>query len=86
MAGLPTGSVRVSASNVLSQRLASGLGAGDLRWVEECGTSFYKIARKASSLDKAARCFVQPEKKHVEFQSDAHEKLPMSRGQVASGA
>src|SRR5260370_28244549 len=39
-------------SRPLSQRLASGVGAGDVRWIEEWGTAFWKIVRKASSVDK----------------------------------
>ncbi len=39
-------------SRILSQRLASGVGAGDVRWIEEWGTAFWKIVHKASSVDK----------------------------------
>ena len=42
-------------SRILSQRLASGVGAGDVRWIEEWGTAFWKIVHKASTVDKAAR-------------------------------
>ena len=42
-------------SRILSQRLASGVGAGDVRWIEEWGTTFWKIVRKASSVEEAAR-------------------------------
>ena len=38
-------------SRILSQRLASGVEAGDLRWLERWGTASWKIARKASSVD-----------------------------------
>ena len=39
-------------SRILWQRLAPGVGAGDVRWIEEWGTAFWKIVRKASSVDK----------------------------------
>jgi hypothetical protein len=42
-------------SRTLSQRLASGVGAGNVRWIEEPGVAFWKIVRKASTVDKAAR-------------------------------
>jgi hypothetical protein len=41
-------------SRILSQRLASGVGAGIVRWIEEQRTAFREIVRKASSVDKAA--------------------------------
>jgi hypothetical protein len=28
------------------------VGAGDVRWIKEWGTAFWKIARKASSVDQ----------------------------------
>src|SRR5437660_1104559 len=39
-------------SRILSQRLASGVGARDLRWIEEWRTAFWKIVRKASTVEK----------------------------------
>jgi hypothetical protein len=42
-------------SRILSQRLASGVGAGIVRWIEEQRISFREIVRQASVLDKAAR-------------------------------
>jgi hypothetical protein len=42
-------------SGILSQRLASGVGAGNVLGIEEWGTAFWKIVRKASTVDKAAR-------------------------------
>ncbi len=41
----------ISLSRILWQRLAPGVGAG-VRWTEEWGTAFWKIVRKASSVDK----------------------------------
>jgi hypothetical protein len=31
------------------------VGAGNVRWIEEPGVAFWKIVRKASTVDKAAR-------------------------------
>jgi hypothetical protein len=42
-------------SRILSRRLASGVGAGDLRWIEEWGTAFWKIVRKASTVEGVPR-------------------------------
>src|SRR6267143_847841 len=42
-------------SRSLSQRLASGVGAGDVQWIEESRTAFWEIVRKASSVDNTAR-------------------------------
>jgi hypothetical protein len=42
-------------SRILLQRLASGVGARDQRWVEEWRSAFWEIVRKASTVDKAAR-------------------------------
>jgi hypothetical protein len=42
-------------SRSLSQRLASGVGARDVRWIEKCGTPFWKIERKALSVGKSLR-------------------------------
>src|ERR1700720_1251618 len=42
-------------SRLLSQRLASGVGAGNVRWIKEGRTAFWEIVRKASSVNKAAR-------------------------------
>jgi hypothetical protein len=42
-------------SRILSQRLASGVGAGDLRWIEEWGTAFWKIVGKASTVEGTPR-------------------------------
>ena len=41
----------ISLSRILSQRLAPGVGAGDVYWVKEWGSAFWKIVRKASSVD-----------------------------------
>jgi hypothetical protein len=45
-------------SRILSQRLASGVGSGDLRWIEEWNTALWKIVRKASTVEGAARADV----------------------------
>jgi hypothetical protein len=42
-------------SRILSQRLASGMGASDLCWIGESRTAFGEIVRNASIIDKAAR-------------------------------
>jgi heme a synthase len=39
-------------SRILWQRLAAGVGAGNLRGIEEWKTEFWKIVRKASSVDQ----------------------------------
>jgi hypothetical protein len=45
----------ISMSRILLQRLASGVGASDQRWIEEGRNSFWEIVLKASTVDKAAR-------------------------------
>jgi hypothetical protein len=45
----------ISMSRILWQRLAPGVGAGDVRWIEWWGTAFWKIVLKASSVDKVSR-------------------------------
>jgi hypothetical protein len=42
-------------SRILLQRLASGVGARDQRWIEEWRSAFWEIVRKASTVAKAAR-------------------------------
>ena len=42
-------------SRILWQRLAPGVGAGDVRRIEWWGTAFWKIVLKASSVDKVSR-------------------------------
>ena len=44
-------------SRILSQRLASGLGAGDQPWVEEWRSAFWEIVRKAQK----AKIWIVPE-------------------------
>jgi hypothetical protein len=38
---------------ILSQRLASGLGAGNLPWIKESRTAFREIVRKAWSVSNS---------------------------------
>jgi hypothetical protein len=42
-------------SRILPGGLASGVGAGDLRWIEEPRATIWEIVRKASSVEKTDR-------------------------------
>ena len=57
----------ISMSRILWRRLASGVGARDLGWIEESRATFWETVRKASIVEERAALTVGPKPRHLAY-------------------